>query len=157
MGQLWKWQNGRLLLVRLRDASSKKLAAETGVEGTPVAAAAWVDTHEKTMKGDRTKSAANDPMDVNEMKQSSWSEAEKSGAADTMHKKLLEQMRERMDERFKNEESARKIDLAAMKGEIRQIKLGSRSTACSEASTAVGKGASGTFARPPPRSESSEG
>ena len=57
-----------------------------------VAAAAWVDAHEKTLVGDRTKSAANDPMDVNERKQFSWSEAEKSGAADIMHKKILEQM-----------------------------------------------------------------
>ena len=37
-----------------------------------------------------------------------------------------------------------------MKEEIRQIQVGSGSTLCSEASTAVGKGASGTFARPPP-------
>ena len=59
---------------------------------TPVAPAAWVDTQEETLGGDRTKPAANDPMDVNQMRQSSWSEAEKSGAADIMHKKLLEQM-----------------------------------------------------------------
>ena len=39
-----------------------------------------VGAHEKTLTGDRTKSAANDPMEVNEMKQSSRSEAEKSGA-----------------------------------------------------------------------------
>ena len=37
-----------------------------------------------------------------------------------------------------------------MKEEIRQIQLGSGSTVCSEASTAVGKGASCTFVRPPP-------
>ena len=37
-----------------------------------------------------------------------------------------------------------------MKEEIRQIKLENGSTVCSEASTAVGKGASGTFARLPP-------
>ena len=58
-----------------------------------------------------------------------------------------------MDEGFQNEESARKLvqnDLAAMKEEIRQIKLRSGSTVCSEAGTAVSEGASGTFARPPP-------
>ena len=38
--------------------------------------------------------------------------------------------------------------LAAMKEEIRLI--GSGSTLCNEASTAMGKGASGTFVRPPP-------
>ena len=70
----------------------QKIDAETGVDGTPVATAAWVDTHEETLGGDRTKPAANDPVDVNEMRQSSWSEAEKSGAADIMHKKILEQM-----------------------------------------------------------------
>ena len=37
-----------------------------------------------------------------------------------------------------------------MKEELRQNKFGSGSTVCSEASTAVGKGASGTFGRPPP-------
>ena len=134
-----------------------------------------MDAHEQTLIDDRTKSVANDPVDVNEMKQSSRSEAEKSGAADIMHKKILEQMqwlcrtvqdtenriegkieheglerhqenqklkeevRERMSERLKNEESARKNVLAAMKEEIRQIKLESGSTACIEASTAVGK------------------
>ena len=54
---------------------------------------------------------------------------------------------------LKKEESARKLvqnDSGATKEEIRQIKLGSGSTACSEASTAVGNCASGTFARPPP-------
>ena len=58
-----------------------------------------------------------------------------------------------MDEGFKNDENARKLvqnDLAAMKEEIRQKKLGSGSTVCSEASTAVGTGARGTFARLPP-------
>ena len=136
---------------------------------------------------DRTKSAACDPMDVNETKQSSWSEAEKSCASDIMHKRLLEQMewlcrivQDRRTEwkiksnmkairdtrkirnskkksvtewmeRFKNEESARKLVrnvLAAMKEEIRPIKLEIGSSVCSEASIAVGTGASGTFARP---------
>ena len=41
-------------------------------------------------------------------------------------------------------------DMATMKEETRHIMLGSGSTVCGEASTAVGKGASGTFARPPP-------
>ena len=33
---------------------------------------------------------------------------------------------------------------------MNQIKLGSDSTVCSDAATAVGRGPSGTFARPPP-------
>ena len=37
--------------------TGKKLAVETGVDGTPVAAAVWVDAHEKTLVEDRTKSA----------------------------------------------------------------------------------------------------
>ena len=37
-----------------------------------------------------------------------------------------------------------------MKEEVRQVKLESGSTVCGEASTAVGTGASGTFARPQP-------
>ena len=59
----------------------------------------------------------------------------------------------RVDEGFKNEERARKLvqnDLAARKEEMRQIMVGSGSTGCSEASTAVGEGAGGTFARPLP-------
>ena len=63
----------------------------------------------------------------------------------------LKQVCVRMDEGFKNEERARKLvqnDLAAMKEEIRQIEVESGSTVCSEANTAVGKGASGTFAPP---------
>ena len=53
----------------------------------------------------------------------------------------------------KDEEWAGKLvqnDFAAMKEDIRQIKLGSGSTVCNEASTAVGTGASGTSARLPP-------
>ena len=43
-------------------------------------------------------------------------------------------------------------DLMTTKEKIRQLELGSGSgsTVCSDASTAVGKGPSGTFARPPP-------
>ena len=41
---------------------------------------------------DRTQSTACCLMDVNETKQSSLSEAEKTGAADIMHKRLLDQM-----------------------------------------------------------------
>ena len=58
-----------------------------------------------------------------------------------------------MDEGFKHDESARKLvqnDLAAMKEEIRQKKLESGSTVCSEASIVVETGARGTFARLPP-------
>ena len=54
-------------------------------------------------------------------------------------------------EGLKNEESARQLvqrDLAIMKEEIKHLEMGSGSTVCSEASTGVGLGASGTFARP---------
>ena len=81
-----------LQLVGPRDTSAKKKAAETGVDGTPVAAAVWVDAHEKTVIEDRTKPAGCDPMELNEAKQVSWPEAEKSSAADIVHKRLLEQM-----------------------------------------------------------------
>ena len=53
---------------------------------------------------------------------------------------------------LKNEESARLLvqrDLAVMKEEIKNLKIGSVSTVCSEASAGVGLGASGTSARPP--------
>ena len=66
---------------------------------------------------------------------------------------LKTEMCARMDEGLKKEESARQLvqnDLVTMKEEIRHIKLGSGSTVCSDASTAVGKGPSGTFTRPPP-------
>ena len=45
---------------------------------------------------------------------------------------------------LKNEENARQ-----MKEDIMNLKMGSGSTVCSEASTSVGPGASGTFAGPP--------
>ena len=64
------------------------------------------------------------------------------------NQKLEEEMCVRMDEPLKHEESSRKLvqnDSAAMKEEIRQIKLESGSTVCSEAITAVGTGVSGTF------------
>ena len=55
---------------------------------------------------------------------------------------------------LKNEENARQMvqtDLQAIKDKIRQLESGSSSgsTVGSEVSTAVGKGPSGTFARPP--------
>ena len=40
-------------------------------------------------------------------------------------------------------------NLAALKEEMKNLKMGSGSTVCSEASTGVGLGASGTLARPP--------
>ena len=40
--------------------------------------------------------------------------------------------------------------MATIKEEIRQLKFGSGGTVCGEAGRAVGKGASGTFARTPP-------
>ena len=53
---------------------------------------------------------------------------------------------------LKNEENAKQMvhkDLAVLKEEMKNLKMGSGSTVCSEASTGVGLGASGTFARPP--------
>ena len=68
------------------------------------------------------------------------------------YKSLEEKMSARMGEGFKNEDNARKLvqnELAVMKDEIKNLKMGSGSTLSSEASTGVGLG-SGTFARPPP-------
>ena len=65
---------------------------------------------------------------------------------------LKAEMCDQIDEGLKKEESARQLaqnDSAAMKEDRRQIQLGSGSTVCSEARTAVGKGASGTVVRPP--------
>ena len=53
---------------------------------------------------------------------------------------------------LKNEENARQMvqnDLQTIKDKIRQIDTGSGSTVGSDVSTAVGRGQSGTFARPP--------
>ena len=53
---------------------------------------------------------------------------------------------------FKNEENARQAvqeEMAAMREEIKNIKMGSSGIVSSEASTRVGPG-SGTFARSPP-------
>ena len=63
-----------------------------------------------------------------------------------------EKLKNEMYEGFRNEEKARKVvqnDLAVMKEEIQKLKMESGSTVCSEASTAVDLGASGTFAKPP--------
>ena len=67
------------------------------------------------------------------------------------YKSLQEKMSARMGEGFKNEDNARKLlqnELAVMKDEIKNLKMGSGSTLSSEASTRVGLG-SGTFAGPP--------
>ena len=67
------------------------------------------------------------------------------------NKKLKEEITERMGEGFRNEERTRKLvqnDSAVMKEEIKNLKMGSGSTVCSETSAAVC--GSGTFARPPP-------
>ena len=53
---------------------------------------------------------------------------------------------------FNNEENARQLvqnELAVMKDKLKNLKMVSGSTLCSEASTGMGLG-SGTFARPPP-------
>ena len=68
------------------------------------------------------------------------------------YKNLEEKMSARMEEGFKNEENARKLvqnELAVMKEEIKNLKMGCGSTVCSEASTGVGLG-SGTFTWSPP-------
>ena len=70
----------------------KKLAVENGVDGTLVATAVWVDEHVKAVTEDRAKFGHNDPMEVNETKQLSWSAAERISAADIMHRRLLKQM-----------------------------------------------------------------
>ena len=66
---------------------------------------------------------------------------------------LKTEMCARIEEELKKVQGARQLVqnvLAAMKEELRHIQLSSGSTVCSEASTAVGKCASGTFARPSP-------
>ena len=70
----------------------KKAQVEAGEGGSRVAAAVQRDEHEKAITEDRAKFERNDPMDVHETKQSSWSEAEKSSAAGVVHKRLLERM-----------------------------------------------------------------
>ena len=58
----------------------------------------------------------------------------------------------KMEQGFKNEENARQLvqnEMAVMKEEIQNLKIGSGSIVCSEASTRVGLGA---FARPSPLS-----
>ena len=58
------------------------------------------------------------------------------------------------EEGFKNEENARQLvqkELAVMKDEIKNLKVGSGSTVWSEASTRARLG-SGTYAQPPPLS-----
>ena len=87
--------------------------------------------------------------------------------------KMENLMTAKMEERFRNEQQARQLaqreimnglrnevdarqmvrnDTVTMKEEIGHIELGSGcgSTVGNDASTAVGKGPSGTFARPPP-------
>ena len=62
------------------------------------------------------------------------------------------QIRKEMAMGFKKEEDARKQVqdyLEMVKEQILQLKKGSGSTVCSEASTTIGSGGSGTFARPP--------
>ena len=83
----------------------QKAQLEAGEGGSRVAAAVQRDVHEKAMTEDRATFERNDPMDVNETKQSSQSEAEKSGAADFMHKRLLEQT----EGKIEHEEDIRKI------------------------------------------------
>ena len=51
-----------------------------------------MDEHVKAVTEDRAKFRHNDPIEVNETKQLSWSEAERTSAADIMHIRLLEQM-----------------------------------------------------------------
>ena len=73
--------------------------------------------------------------------------------------KMEKAMTAKMEESLKNEQLARqqaqnkiqqmaKRDLDALKQDMKSLHMGSWSTACSEASTGVGLGGSGTFARP---------
>ena len=78
---------------------------------------------------------------------------------ENLEKKMSAKMEEgerkmttKTEEGFKNEEIARQViqkELAVEKDELKNVKMGSGSTLCSEASTGIGIG-SGTFARPPP-------
>ena len=65
---------------------------------------------------------------------------------------VRQQARKEIMKGLKSEESARQMvqkGLGVMKEEIKNFKMGSGSTVCSEANTSVGLGASGTSARPP--------
>ena len=67
-------------------------------------------------------------------------------------KQARQRIRNEMMHGCKNEESARQLvqkEPAVMKDEIKNLKMGSGSTVCSEASTGLGFGPC-TFARPPP-------
>ena len=67
-----------------------------------------------------------------------------------MNESLEKKMIVKMEEGSKNEENARQLvqsEIDDMTGEIKNLKMGSGSTVCSEASTGVGLG-SGTSARP---------
>ena len=60
-------------------------------------------------------------------------------------------MTKKMEEGFKNEENARQLiqwELAVVKDELKNVKMGSSSTVCTEDGTGICVG-SGTFARPP--------
>ena len=63
------------------------------------------------------------------------------------YKNLEEKMCVKIETGFKNEENARQNEIAVMKEEIKNIKMGSSSAARSEASTGAALG-SGTFYRP---------
>ena len=95
-GQQNQWKKGIREITSLAHcwvtSSRKKCRLKLGREGSQVAAAVQRDEHEKAMTEERAKFERNDPMDVNETKQSSWSEAEKSSAAETAHKRFMEQM-----------------------------------------------------------------
>ena len=80
----WTARGARLL---------QKAHVETGEEGFRVAAAVRRDEHEKAITEDRAKFEQNDLMEVNETKQTSWSEDEKNSAAYLVHKRLLEPYR----------------------------------------------------------------
>ena len=66
------------------------------------------------------------------------------------YENLEKKMMTKVEEVFKNEENGQLVqnELAVMKGELKNLKMGSGSTVCSEASTGVGLG-SGTFVRAP--------
>ena len=78
-GLLWQWNKKWSQLVGPRATSATNWTSK----------AAWMV---KAVTEDCTKSAASDPMELNETKQLSWFEAERISAADVMHRRLLEQV-----------------------------------------------------------------
>ena len=137
---------------------AKKQAVGSGVDGTPKASATRVDAHEQTPKEDRAKFASFSEMEFDEEKNNARSRAEMFRGTEIMQQQHPDQMQclcINVKQKcvlgwMKDSRQMVQDDLVTMKEDVRQIKLGSSSTVCSDASTAEGKGPSGTFTRPPP-------